>query len=111
MPNYDYICKDCKHTTILTIPYADRDEKQDCPKCESSMWRYYANVNVRTPKTSVSYVGQHGKSLKEKAIMTDLKKSAQLEAEAMSLSPDSIEYKDKKREARERKEGKKHEQK
>jgi len=35
MPNYDYICQDCKHTfeEFLSIKDHDKPCKKPCPKC------------------------------------------------------------------------------
>lgn len=106
-PTYDYRCIECGFTDIINVSYKARDTYRPlCSRCESDMERFYGNVNARTPKTSASFVGNYGRGMREKAILADLKKSADLEAKALDHHPDSTEYKDMKREAKERKSGK-----
>jgi len=107
MPTYDVVCTKCGNVQIMMLKYFDRDTEQVCEGCGSKACRAFRfPPNVRTSKTSVSFVGNYGRSIKEKGIMADLKKSAELEAKALDFSPDSKEYKEMKREAKERKETK-----
>jgi putative FmdB family regulatory protein len=38
MPNFTYLCDECKRDVVLQVPIAERDEpKRPCPECGSHM--------------------------------------------------------------------------
>lgn len=103
MPNYDYPCKKCGQVSVLFVRYENRDNPQTCEACGLDVHRGYRTPPaVRTPKTSASFVGKHGRGLKEQALMEDIKKAAELEAKALDFNHNSREYKELKQEAAER---------
>ena len=106
MPIYEYICQRCDHVEAVFTKYELRDAPQTCEQCGADVKRgYHTPPNVRTPKTSVSFVDSHGKGLRQKALMADIKKAAELDEKALDFHPNSTEYKDMKRESKERMQG------
>ena len=38
MPNYSYLCDECKRDIVLNVPSSERDDpKTNCPECGSMM--------------------------------------------------------------------------
>ncbi len=109
MPNYDFLCqnKDCQHTDIFLLTYDNRDNIIECEKCGGEMSRAYLHIQVRTPKTSQSFLSKTsaggGRSGKEEKIMEELKLAAKADEEALKHRPGSPEYEGLKNEAYERK--------
>ncbi len=49
MPNYEFICKDCKEITEVKASLAEKEKgiEQQCPACGSkNMVQYYGNMIV-----------------------------------------------------------------
>lgn len=44
MPQYTYICKECKHR--FTITKGINDPSPDCEKCQSEVYRDYSEINI-----------------------------------------------------------------
>jgi putative FmdB family regulatory protein len=57
MPTYDYSCKTCGATKIITSPITEALEAQLCAKCKQEMIRLY-NIGAVTFKGSGFYVNE-----------------------------------------------------
>jgi hypothetical protein len=59
---YDYLCRDCSRRTIHLVEDEERNNPQPCP-CGALAPRTFSVPNIRTAKTSASYIdGQRAQS-------------------------------------------------
>ena len=69
-----FICRDneCNYEEDVLLDREDRDKARECPACSGPSYRGFTCINVRTPKTSASFLdgtkrfSQHKKALQMK---------------------------------------------
>lgn len=97
MPNYDYSCEDCGSIFVEFVKYEDRDTPQTCACGGKGTRGYYSFPEVRTAKTSRTFLDGHRNDGYKEEI-----KAAELDAKAMNYRHGSDEYKALKAEAKTR---------
>lgn len=102
--SYEFKCRDCKRVETILVDKEDRNNPLQCKHCKTGeMHRIFSVPNIRTPKTSVSFLDPTtaGGGRPDKG-WADLKRAAELRVEQTKHKPGSVRHSELGREIKER---------